>query len=213
MNFKTENEAIDFSVADRPQDQKNYDVEKTGAQPFSRSEIERILQLKGYKEYLRFRFYVGATQKAEAWSEVILSPISQNPKAEKILEDFVGRASTEFVAPRFQQFHLEVVMPVLEALRAKLLVLEIRNRVIFAKAFSGQAFGGKPLEAEEILRRLKRYATEYSAPLTLESTSKGQWRFDKAHVSDPDNPHKGYDHLHVYHKLFPYHTTLRVTPF
>lgn len=211
MEFKTEAEAVSFAIADRPSDQNNHNVDKSGGKPFSRSEIERLLQTKGYKEYHRFRFYAGAGQKAEGWTELVLCPITQNPKAEQILEDFVQRAKTEFVDKRFQAFHAEVVMPVFEALKTNLLTLEIKNRVIFAKAFSGQAFGGVTLSEEEVLRRLRRYASEYFAPLTLESTSKGQWRFDKAHVSDPDNPHS-YDHLHVYHRLFPYHTTIRVTP-
>lgn len=212
MTFRTEAEAVEFSVADRPKDQRNYDVDKSGGQPFSRAEVERLLQAKGYKEYQRFRFYIGSAQKVDGWTELVLSPITQNPKAEQILQDFVRRAGTEFSDARFREFHTETVLPVLEALRTQLLTLEVRNRVIFAKSFSGAGFGGTPVSEDEVVRRLKKYASEYYAPLALETTSKGQWRFDKAHVSDPENPH-GYDHLHVYHRVYPYHTTIRATPF
>lgn len=207
--FASAGEAVAFAISDHGKDMTNYNLERQGGLPYSREEVEGLLRPAGYRRYQRFTFNLSFERPpghAVGW----IRPARAHTRAVELLKDFMTRP-TSGVDPRLETFHRKYNLPVAEFLRCKLLTFELREQdiCIYATMFSGAAYSGRPVTQEDVIYTLLRYHAEYLAPLRFETTGRGEYRIDQGHVADPDNPHS-FEHLHVYHRVRDFHTTLRL---
>lgn len=220
--FRTESEAVNFAIAARINDTTNYNLEKPRGEPFDRRLVETLLKGFNYKEYVRFSldiqrqiFRQGRGGKGD-YCETTVSPAKPNPWAAEILDDFVKRLDKPemYVDPRHRDFHDRVAGPVKALMQSNLLRLEPRmenpqSPYIHVTEFAGPHKTKREVALDEVMRTFDEYVKSYYAPLKLESTKSGEFRFDQGHIVDALNSHN-FAHIHVYHSFRPYHTTLRL---
>jgi hypothetical protein len=207
--YATAAEAVAFAVSDHGRDTQNYNLERQQGLPYARDEVESLLRHAGYRMYQRFTFNFSFERPpghAIGW----IRPSRPHPRAIELLKDFASRPVSSF-DPRLEAFHRMHNAPVATLLRSKLLTFELREEelCIYSTMFSGPSLDGTNKTQEEVINILLQYGSEYLAPLRLETTAQGEFRVDQAHLADPENPHN-FEHLHVYHRTRPYHTTLRL---
>jgi hypothetical protein len=208
-NFDTATEAVEFATSDHGKDMKNYNLERPSELPYDRDEVEGLLRSAGYKKYQRIGFdfkFNRPPGHAEGWIRIS----RPHPYAVDLLKDFASRPLSP-VDPRLLDYHREHNGPIAELIKCTLLTFELRPRdlLIYATMFSGLGFGGRPITQEAVIFALLKYSSQYLAPLKFETTGSGQYRVDQGHLADAENPHN-FEHLHVYHKVKNYHTTLRL---
>lgn len=221
--LKTELEAAAYAVADREKDSKNYNLEKPGGQPYQQHTLVSLIQAKGYREYRTFRLFWISDPVANGMMRVVGYPNKSHPDLIPILNDFVERPKKKLheIDSRFWEFHQTRAKPVYEHLaHSRLTMKVIAGRMMESVLAPGVPFhtGGR-VEARiypadrpmtEVLRDLEFYALGYYAPLSYETTGKGEYRIDDGHEADPNNPHS-FRHIHVYHQVRSYHTTMRLS--
>lgn len=208
-NYATARDAVEFATGNHGNDMRNYNLERPSGLPYSREEVEKLLRDAGYRRYQRISFdFTFGRPPGHAIGWIRLS--RSHSRAIDLLKDFASRPVSP-VDPRLLDFHRKHNAPVAELLKCQLLTLELRanDLCIYATMFSGPGYSGRPITQEDVIFTLLNYSAEYLAPLKFETTGRGEYRIDGAHLADLENPHR-FEHLHVYHKEKNYHTTLRL---
>lgn len=211
-NLVTKNsvvEAVAYAIADRADDTTNYNLEKRDAQPYDEGEVCTALRQAGYRAYATFAYRLAVRTYDDGTSRVwklVQNKASVNSEA--IAADFMARPkkAVHEVDPRFRAFHQQVAMPVGTYLKNGLLRLEVE----YASMLKASLYRTTTVTLDAIENALRAYVQGYYAPLGQETTGAGEYRIDDSHGNiDPLNPHS-FRHIHVYHSLRNYHTTLRL---